>query len=94
MAGASSPKQIAEKVARAVVQRTLILFYIFWISRRHRERMYMSAIYLCHLSSVVEQHFCKVKVLGSNPRGGSNFYLAGNPLFLKIDLYRSFLYQT
>ncbi len=25
----------------------------------------------CHLSSAVEQHFCKVKVLGSNPRGGS-----------------------
>ena len=26
---------------------------------------------LCRLSSVVEQHFCKVKVLGSNPRVGS-----------------------
>ena len=25
----------------------------------------------CRLSSVVEQHFCKVKVVGSNPTGGS-----------------------
>ena len=28
--------------------------------------------YVCHLSSAAEQHFCKVWVLGSNPRGGSS----------------------
>lgn len=28
----------------------------------------------CHLSSAAEQLFCKEKVLGSNPRGGSDGY--------------------
>ena len=29
---------------------------------------------MCHLSSAAEQLFCKEKVLGSNPRGGSKIY--------------------
>ena len=30
----------------------------------------LDVLQFCHLSSEVEQRFCKAKVLGSNPRGG------------------------
>ncbi len=34
---------------------------------------FVSINLVCHLSSAVEQRFCKAWVLGSNPRGGSGF---------------------
>ena len=35
----------------------------------------------CHLSSAVEQLFCKQQVLGPNPRGGSPTHFPHNRLF-------------
>ncbi len=42
--------------------------------------------YICRRSSVVEQHFCKVKVVGSIPTAGSELTISAFKPILFLDL--------